>query len=207
MIRRYLYGQFRRPRGPLGMLVGRIMSKRSSNRQRSRWTVGLLDLEPTDRVLELGYGPGLGLEAALETVSSGEVVGVDHSETMRRMAARRNGAAIRAGRLRVLLGDARELPTDLGRFDRIFSANVWLFWSDPVAVLVALRRSLTDGGRIAVTHLPRHGGATRDDAIAAATSISEQLRAAGYVDIVVEELPLEPVPAVCALARNPAAAG
>ena len=64
-IKTHLYDQFREPRGPLGVLAGRIMSKRSSNRERSAWTVDLLDVQPDDRILELGYGPGLGLEAAL----------------------------------------------------------------------------------------------------------------------------------------------
>jgi hypothetical protein len=43
-IKTRLFDQFRQPRGALGVLAGRFMSKRSSNQQRSAWTVGLLDL-------------------------------------------------------------------------------------------------------------------------------------------------------------------
>ena len=51
-IKARLFDQFRQPRGPLGILAGRIMSKRSSNQQRSAWTVEPLNLHPGDRVLE-----------------------------------------------------------------------------------------------------------------------------------------------------------
>ena len=65
-IARHLGDQFRRPRGPLGRVAGRIMAQRSSNVERSRWTVERLELNTDARVLELGYGPGLGIEAALQ---------------------------------------------------------------------------------------------------------------------------------------------
>lgn len=55
--------QFGHPRGPLGHLAGWIMGARASNRERSRWAVSLLDIEPTDRVLEIGFGPGLAIES------------------------------------------------------------------------------------------------------------------------------------------------
>lgn len=72
-IKARLFDRFRKPRGPLGILAGRIMSKRPSNQERSAWTVGLLDLRPNDRVLELGYGPGLGIQAVLERAGYTEI--------------------------------------------------------------------------------------------------------------------------------------
>jgi SAM-dependent methyltransferase len=202
--------QFGRPRGLLGVVAGRVMSRRPSNRERSRWTVELLELAPTDRVLEIGPGPGLGLAAALAAVgphsAPGQIVGLDHSETMLHMAARRLGGAVAEGRVRLVRGDAADPPPDLGTFDAVFSCNVWLFWPDPVAVLTGLRDHLVDGGRMAVAHLPRHGGATGADARAAGQRILEHLEAAGYVGGELSELPLAPVPAVCAVARRPAGA-
>ena len=87
-VKTHLYDQFREPRGPLGVLAGRIMSKRSSNRDRSTWTVDLLDVQPDDRILELGYGPGVGLEAALRRLSTGRLVGLDHSRDKRHVVLR-----------------------------------------------------------------------------------------------------------------------
>ncbi len=196
-----LFDQFRQPRGPLGVLAGRIMSKRSSNQERNGWTVGLLDLQPNDRVLELGYGPGLGLEAALRH-GAAEVVGIDHSRAMRRMASRRVRRTSTRARLDLRLGDAEHLPDDLGMLDKIFSCNVWLFWKDPVDVFVTLRRHLAPGGTLAVTHLPRHGGATRDTTLEAASTIAEELTQAGFTQVRNELLELQPVLATCVLATN-----
>lgn len=196
-----LFDQFRQPRGPLGLLAGRIMSRRSSNRQRSAWTVDLLDVGPGDRVLELGYGPGLGIEAVLDRLPDGRgrVVGVDHSPTMQAMAARRVRGHPSPVRPELLVGDAAALPPGLGELDKIFSCNVWLFWSDPVAVLAGHRAHLAPGGTLAVTHLPRHGGVTRATTLAAGDTIAAQLAEAGYRYIRQEVLDLDPVPAVSVL--------
>jgi ubiquinone/menaquinone biosynthesis C-methylase UbiE len=201
-----LFDQFRRPRGALGVLAGRIMSKRSSNQERSAWTVGLLDLAADDRVLELGYGPGLGLEAAMQHVTTGQVVGIDHSTTMQRMATRRLRRHQPTNNYELRAGDVEHLPTDLGTFDKIFSCNVWLFWNHPDDVFVALRNHLAPGGTLAVTHLPRHGDATRESTLQAAAIITSQLRQAGFTEIRHEILELEPVPAVCVLTTNTQAA-
>jgi cyclopropane fatty-acyl-phospholipid synthase-like methyltransferase len=202
-IKARLFDQFRQPRGPLGILAGRIMSKRSSNQQRSAWTVDLLKVQPGDRVLELGYGPGLGIEAALAHVRTGTVVGIDHSDAMRKMATRRIRAVHPEVQPDLRLGDAQGLPDDIGVFDKIFSCNVWLFWKDPVSVFEDLREHLAQGGTLAVTHLPRHGPATDETSLKAAASITEQPTQAGYSDIRQELLQVDPIPAVCVLATQP----
>jgi len=51
--------QFGKPSGPLGVLAGLIMRMRASNRVRNLRTVELLEIQPADRVLEVGFGPGL----------------------------------------------------------------------------------------------------------------------------------------------------
>jgi hypothetical protein len=49
-----IVGQFGHPRGMAGSVAGWVMARRPSNRQRNRWVVSLLDVQPTDRVLEIG---------------------------------------------------------------------------------------------------------------------------------------------------------
>lgn len=202
-IKARLFDQFRQPRGPLGILAGQIMSKRSSNQQRSAWTVELLNLQPGDRVLELGYGPGLGIEAALAHLRTGTLVGLDHSDTMRKMATKRIHAARPKAQPDLRIGDAQALPDDIGVFDKIFSCNIWLFWKDPVTVFENLREHLAQGGTLAVTHLPRQGQATRETSLTAAARITEQLTQAGYSEIRQELLEGERIPAVCVLATQP----
>src|SRR5215211_5658345 len=93
-LRRRLVAQAHRPTGPLGRLVAQLMATRPSNVQRNRWAVEQLAIAPTDRVLEIGFGPGVALEALVARVTEGSVWGVDHSELMVRKAARRNARAI-----------------------------------------------------------------------------------------------------------------
>jgi ubiquinone/menaquinone biosynthesis C-methylase UbiE len=120
MLNRF-FRQFSGPSGPLGRLAGRLMAR--LNGPLNDWAVDLLELSPRDRVLEVGYGPGLAIQRIASRASQGRVVGVDRSERMRRQAARRNRAApdelrrvLRPqGRLLFLLRMRRE---GAGRFDR-----------------------------------------------------------------------------------------
>jgi len=200
-IKRHLYDQFRLPRGPLGRLVGRIMSQRASNVERSRWTLDLLALPPSARVLELGYGPGLGIEAALDAIEDGHVFGIDHSSTMRSMAAKRNATALRDGRATLLVGDAQDPPSELGPFNAIFCCNVWLFWDNPDTTIGRLAQLLAPAGKLAITHLPRHGSPTAHDTDEAAQRIEQQIRRAGLLPVERAYLPLNPAPAVCVIGQ------
>ncbi len=96
--------QFMWPRGFAGWLAGWEMALRSSNRKRNVWAVGLLGVEPTDRVLEIGFGPGIAIRELSRRASHGLVCGVDQSEIMVRQATRRNMDAVRAGRVDLRCG-------------------------------------------------------------------------------------------------------
>src|SRR5947209_8447596 len=56
-----VFGQFLRPHGFRGRAAGWVMATRGSNRERNIWAVGLLDVQPDDRVLEIGFGPGIAI--------------------------------------------------------------------------------------------------------------------------------------------------
>src|SRR5215472_1546159 len=64
----------------LGKLGGVIMAR--TNRAIAARVVELLNIQPSDRVLEVGFGPGVGIQLLAEKVTSGEVVGIDCSEEM-----------------------------------------------------------------------------------------------------------------------------
>jgi SAM-dependent methyltransferase len=194
--------QFRRPHGAWGRVAGWIMAHRPSNLERNRWTVELLDVQPTDWVLEIGFGPGVALAWLAARARQGLVVGIDHSELMLREAARRNAEAIAAGRIALQLGAAERLP-DLGTvFDRIMAVNVALFWSDPVGQFRALRDRLRPGGRIALTVQPRFPGATDADARRVGEQMARQLGEAGFREVRYELKRMRPVAAACALGQR-----
>src|SRR5690349_17567446 len=127
--------QFHHPTGAVGHVAGWIMGHRTSNVARNRWAVQLLDVAPTDRVIELGCGPGVAIAALATRAIRGLVVGVDHSQVMIRQARRRNRTAVRAGRVRLIHTPVESLSTSDsisdGPFDAALAVNTVGVWPDP----------------------------------------------------------------------------
>jgi SAM-dependent methyltransferase len=178
------------------------MATRGSNRRRNRWAVGLLDVRPDDRVLEIGFGPGVAITELARRAPRGFVCGIDHSDVMVRQATRRNDAAVRAGGVDLRLGSVAHLPDDVGPFDKVLAVNNAMMWDDPVQRLCDLRARMRPGGRIAIALQPRGPGASDQTADRAAVEISEQLTTAGFSDLQVETLDLRPTKVVCVLGTN-----
>jgi SAM-dependent methyltransferase len=198
---RDVIGQAHRPRGAAGRVTAWEMARRPSNRQRNRWVVSLLGVQPADRVLEIGFGPGVAI-AELARAGAGQVYGIDHSAVMLRQATRRNAGAIRAGRVTLLNASADQLPPALGGpFDVILAVNSLGFWPAPGERLAELRQRLAPGGRIAIVSQPRCPGATASTSRRAAEEIENLLTGAGFTQLSTEFLPLDP-PVACVLARS-----
>jgi len=100
--------QMRCPKGPWGSLAASVMKK--YNAEAELWTVEQLHLGPADCVLEIGFGPGLGLPEVLGRLEIGSVYGIDLSQRMVRMASRANNGAVQAGKLHLQEGSADHLP-------------------------------------------------------------------------------------------------
>jgi SAM-dependent methyltransferase len=202
-LREAIVRQFGRPTGLVGRLVGLVMAVRPSNRERNRRTVELLHIRPDDRVLEVGYGPGLAVQWVAERALRGKVVGIDHSALMDRKAARRNARAIEAGRVELHVASLDAMPKFEAPFDKVLAVNVYMFWPNPGGVLATLASLMKFGGTIALTFQPRNRGATSEDARRGGERIADSLRAAGFLDVRIEVLPLRPVDAVCVLGGAP----
>jgi ubiquinone/menaquinone biosynthesis C-methylase UbiE len=140
--------QARRPSGFFGKLFGFSMSR--INRGANAWTLANLDLAKTDKVLEIGYGPGQAIELLCEQVPQGSISGIDFSETMLRQASVRNRAAIKTGLVKLTLGDAAKLHYPDASFDKVFCVNVVYFWENPEIQLREILRVLRPGGMLAL---------------------------------------------------------
>jgi SAM-dependent methyltransferase len=199
--------QFGRPTGFWGRGAGFLMAHRSSNRRRNAWAVSLLDVQPDDRVLEIGFGPGLAIRQLSRIAQQGYVCGIDHSELMLRQARRRNADGIARGVVDLRLGSVDALPAFDVAFDKVLAVNAIMFWAETDARLAELRRLLRPGGVIAVAHQPRGPGASDETSAAAGREIAAALVRAGFSDVRVETLRLKPA-VVCALGeRERGAAG
>jgi ubiquinone/menaquinone biosynthesis C-methylase UbiE len=174
------------PKGVLGRLGGQLMSQ---DRWLPAWVLDLLEIHPSDAVLEVGPGPGLGLQLAAARAYQGSVVGVDRSETMLDMAHRRNRALIEAGRIALHLGSVDSLPFDDATFDKAMAINSHHIWPDPVAGLREVRSTLRAGGRIAIA-ITRFSYASPDN-------FESQLLEAGFTEVRLHT----GEPGTCALGR------
>jgi len=197
----HVYAQFGRPRGFWGPMVGWIMAARSSNRTRNIWAVSLLDVQRRDRILEIGFGPGIAIQEICRIASEGYVCGLDHSARMLQQATRRNAAAIREGRVDLRLGSVERLPAFEVPFDKILAVNSFMFWDHPDKSLEELRHLLRGGGRMAVVHQPRGPGVTDATAVANGEEITAKLARAGFSDVRTHMLGLKPA-VVCAIGIN-----
>jgi Protein-L-isoaspartate(D-aspartate) O-methyltransferase (PCMT) len=77
---------FGRPTGMLGKLGGIIMAR--VNAPFARCVIRLLDVQPRDKVLEIGFGPGVGIQLLAKSAPEGRVAGIDCSVEMVEQALR-----------------------------------------------------------------------------------------------------------------------
>ncbi len=199
LVRQFLRAQFGRPSGFWGDIAGRIMAHTPSNQDRIRWTVSLLDIRPGDRLLEIGFGPGLAIELVSQIAYEGLIAGVDHSKVMLRQACKRNAGAIRGGKVMLRLGSASNLPKFNEPFDKIFTINSIHFWPEPIRCLKELRNLLRPGGLIAVTLQPRSRSATDTTTKEIGKEIAMNLERAGFSQVRLEIRQAKPVSVACAL--------
>ena len=183
--------QFGHPRGPLGLVVGRILTTRDTNVARNRWVADTIEPPPRARILEIGHGPGLAIEALWPRLDDGgHITGLEISTLMHRAATRRNRAGIAAGRVDLRLGDSANPPADLTGFDLIYGVNATMFWSDPEAAATELASRLVPGGELRFTFMAPPTSTEPADTVAARTA--ELFRSVGLVDITHREMDYEP---------------
>jgi ubiquinone/menaquinone biosynthesis C-methylase UbiE len=170
VVKSILMRAFGHPQGVLGRVGGIIMAR--MNRSIAVRTIALLDVQPHDRVLEVGFGPGVGITLLVSVVSSGRVAGVDDSAEMVEQARARNAEAMKAGRVELQRGSVETLPFAHETFDKALAVNSMQVWPDAVTGLREIRRVLKPGGRVALG-FTRHSGQPKE-------GLADVLTAAGF---------------------------
>lgn len=188
--------QYGHPRGLGGQIAGWLMAL--SNRQLNTWSVDLLGVRPTDDVLEIGFGPGLAVQALARRARRGHVAGVDVSALMVRQASGRNAAAIRAGQVDLREAGVSSLPFPEASFDKVLAVNNVQFWPSLPDDLREVRRVLRPGGLLAIVLQPRWAP-SEADVLAVRDELLAQVRAAGYGEARSVVAPMKPMPAFAVL--------
>jgi ubiquinone/menaquinone biosynthesis C-methylase UbiE len=116
--------------------------------ERLRSTVEGLDIQPDDRVLEIGCGHGVAASFVCERLQGGRLIAIDRSPTMITAAARRNAEHVEAGRAEFLVASLEDLELGERRFDKIFAIRVGLFHREPERAHRLAERWLAPGGSV-----------------------------------------------------------
>jgi ubiquinone/menaquinone biosynthesis C-methylase UbiE len=187
--RSILMRAFGRPEGVLGRLGGIIMAR--TNEKCAAWVMDLLEIQRSDKVLEVGFGPGVGIRLLARLASAGYVAGVDASGEMVEQATARNADVIRSGRVDLRHRSVESLPFEDNTFDKALAINSMQIWPDAVGGLQEIRRVMRSGGRVALGFTPYSGQPN--------SGLTETLYEAGFTQTHV----VESDEGFCALATKP----
>lgn len=124
-------------------------SKWEAVRQLRRWERHELGLVAGQRLLDVGCGLGeAALALAVDLGADGEIVGIDVSAEMLRIAQSKAGAA--RCRVRFVVGDACSLTEHDGSFDAVRSERTLQWLTDPMAAVAEMARVVRPGGRVSL---------------------------------------------------------
>jgi cyclopropane fatty-acyl-phospholipid synthase-like methyltransferase len=113
--------------------------------QRLAWAVESLDVQPGDRILEIGCGHGVAVSLICDRLAGGRITAVDRSPKMIEMARKRNQA--HGDKARFLVSPIE--TADLGdeTYDKAFAVHVAAL-EKPGDALDVVRQRLVPGGRL-----------------------------------------------------------
>lgn len=122
---------------------------------RQAWAVEQLDVQPGDRVLELGCGQGVAVTLICERLDGGMVVGLDRSSKMTVAATRRNAAYVESGRAKIVTASLEDADLGDAVFDKVLALHFPpLQRGEPAAELAKVRHHLTTDGALHVVAEP-----------------------------------------------------
>src|SRR5947207_15081864 len=104
-----------------------------------------MDLQPADRVLDLGCGTGWASRRMARMVTAGEVVGLDVADEMLNRARQ---ASQGLPNVRYVWGSAENIPAGDSYFTKVLSVESFYYYADQGKALEELRRVMAPGGRL-----------------------------------------------------------
>lgn len=144
MLRKFIASQFKKPSILFGRFASNIMIK--NNQKNYDRLIKELDTHPHEKLLEIGYGPGVGIEMVAKACSSCIVHGIDFSQLMYKQASEYNKSFINSGIVQLQYGDFLKTPVISNNYDKIFCLNVIYFWNELRSPFEKVFSLLKEGG-------------------------------------------------------------
>lgn len=140
--------QLRKPDGELGLKVAENMHK--SNIEMTRAAIKGLELQPGDKVLEIGHGSAMHVQELFMQQPDIHYTGLEISNLMHTEAQKNNAEAMKTGQAEFFTYDGIQLPIAQNSLSKIFSVNTIYFWEDAEDFSRQLFASLANEGMLSL---------------------------------------------------------
>ena len=108
-------------------------------------TLALMEIQPGDRILDLGCGTGWASRRMARIATAGEVVGLDVADEMLRRAEQASSAF---RNVRYAWGSAEKIPEADNTFNKVLSVESFYYYADQGKALDELRRVIAPGAKL-----------------------------------------------------------
>lgn len=176
-----LINDFAKPDGFLGEMAAEYMA--ATYHPVNLWAVRLINVQPTDRILEIGFGPGIAIQEMAKRVPNGYILGIDCSELMLIRATERNCQAIQEGRVELRHANVSHLPAIEIPFDKILAINNIMYWPHRIASFQGLRNTLNPGGVLYVILQRNYEQVQKGTYYKEINRYARNLEAAGFMEV------------------------
>ena len=184
MLKELIASQFKKPGVLFGVFASNLMIK--NNQKNYDRLINDMDIQPQQKVLEIGYGPGIGIRMIANACSGCIVHGIDFSRLMYKRACKYNQLFIDEGKVQLQYGDFLKTPfTDI-KYDRIFCLNVIYFWNELQSPFEKVISLLTKGGNFHIYMADKSALKRAPDSIFNKYPIEqvlETLKAVGFANV------------------------
>ena len=142
-ILKYISQQFGNPTGFGGKISTFVMN--CLNRKQYNAVVENIDIQPTDTILDIGFGNGY-LIRKLSNKNPRKMCGIEISADMLNSTAEKNQRKIEQGEIQLLLADVRDLPFERASIDKVYTVNTVYFWQGIDKGFSEIKRVLKPNG-------------------------------------------------------------